>query len=313
MPPQFSRRDLLGTTAAGLASGLAGVASAAEAPRPEEAFRYCLNTATIRGQELGIVGEVEVAARAGYDAIEPWMNTIQKYVEGGGSLKDLRKRIADLGLTVESAIGFAPWIVDDDEARRKGLEQAKRDMDVVAQIGGRRIAAPPAGATDKPLTDLPAIAARYRALLEVGAAAGIVPQVELWGFSKTLNRLAETVYVATECGHPQACVLPDIYHLHKGGSSFDSMKLLSGVAVQVFHMNDYPANPPRESIRDEHRIYPGDGVAPLKATLRDMWKAGFRGVLSLELFNRDYWKQDALLVAKTGLEKMRAAAQGSLD
>jgi 2-keto-myo-inositol isomerase len=314
MPTLLSRRNLLETTAAGLTAGFATAAFAAEpAAKRGSPFRYCLNTATIRGQELGIVREVEVAAQAGYDAIEPWMNTIQKYVAEGGSLKDLRKRIADLGISVESAIGFAPWIVDDDEARRKGLEQAKRDMDVVAGIGGKRLAAPPAGATDKPLTDLAAIAARYRALLEVGAASGVVPQVELWGFSKTLNRLAETVYVATESGHPQACVLPDVYHLHKGGSSFDSMKLLSGVAVQVFHMNDYPANPPRDSIRDEHRIYPGDGVAPLKSTLREMYQAGFRGILSLELFNREYWKQDALAVAKTGLEKMRTAVQSSLE
>ena len=29
--------------------------------------------------------------------------------------------------------------------------------------------------------------------------------------------------------------------------------------------------------------------------------------LSLELFNREYWKLDALTVARTGLEKMKAA------
>lgn len=308
----LSRRHLLGTAAAGVATGLAAGAVAAENDRREKPFRYCLNTGTIRGQELGIVREVEVTAQAGYDAIEPWVNSIHKYVEGGGSLKDLGKRISDLGITVESAIGFAPWIVDDDDARRKGLEQAKRDMDALVQIGGKRLAAPPAGVGDKPITDLPAIAARYRALLEVGASIGVVPEVEVWGFSKTLGRLAETVFVAVESGHPQACVLPDVYHLYKGGSSFDSLKLLSGVAVQVFHMNDYPADPPRATIKDEHRVYPGDGVAPLKAILRDMRQAGFRGFLSLELFNRDYWKQDALVVAKTGLEKMRAVAEASL-
>ena len=30
-------------------------------------------------------------------------------------------------------------------------------------------------------------------------------------------------------------------------------------------------------------------------------------MLSLELFNRDYWKQDPLEVAKTGLAKVKAA------
>ncbi|MFN0197495.1 MAG: hypothetical protein ACKVT0_12185 [Planctomycetaceae bacterium] len=36
---------------------------------------------------------------------------------------------------------------------------------------------------------------------------------------------------------------------------------------------------------------------------------GFEGTLSLELFNRDYWQQDALTVSKTGLEKMQASVE----
>ena len=32
-------------------------------------------------------------------------------------------------------------------------------------------------------------------------------------------------------------------------------------------------------------------------------------MLSLELFNRDYWKQDALTVARTGREKIQALVQ----
>ena len=31
------------------------------------------------------------------------------------------------------------------------------------------------------------------------------------------------------------------------------------------------------------------------------------------LFNQDYWKQDALLVARTGLEKMKAVVQAALQ
>src|SRR5258708_31423101 len=69
-------------------------------------FRFCLNTATIRGQKLGIVKEIEIAAQAGYDAIEPWVDSIQEYTKKDGALSDLRKRIADSGLTVEGAIGF---------------------------------------------------------------------------------------------------------------------------------------------------------------------------------------------------------------
>lgn len=309
MPNDVSRRGLL--AGAGAAT-LAGLASAADAPPPREPFTYCLNTSTIRGQNLGIVEEVAIAARAGYQAIEPWINELERYVQGGGRLSELRRRIADAGLTVPSAIGFAEWIVDDAARRRRGLEDARRAMDLVRQLGGTRLAAPPSGATDRDGPPLAAIAERYRALLEIGDRVGVVPQLEVWGFSRTLSRLGECAHVALESGHPRACVLADVYHLHKGGSGFATAGLLSGRALQVFHMNDYPARPPRAEITDAHRVYPGDGSAPLVELLRGLRRAGFAGVLSLELFNRSYWKQDALRVARTGLEKMRAVVRLSL-
>ena len=95
--------------------------------------------------------------------------------------------------------------------------------------------------------------------------------------------------------------------MYKGNSGFNGLKLLNDAAVPVFRFNDYPADPPRETINDSHRVYPGDGVAPISAILRDLRAGGFRGALSLELFNREYWKQAPLTVARTGLKKMQAA------
>ncbi|MDH7568658.1 MAG: sugar phosphate isomerase/epimerase, partial [Armatimonadota bacterium] len=149
-------------------------------------------------------------------------------------------------------------------------------------------------------------------LLELGTTMGVVPQLELWGFSKCLSRLSEVVFVALESAHPNACLLLDVYHLHRGGSDPNGLKLLSGSALHVFHMNDYPAHVPREALTDADRVYPGDGDAPLDTILRDLHAIGFRGALSLELFNKSYWQQDALAVARTGLEKMRAAVTRAL-
>ena len=299
---------LVGTAVAGQKFAATAQAAAPAAPsngRTNRPFRFCLNTATIRGQKLGIVEEIEIAAKAGYDGIEPWVEAIDAYVKGGGSLKDLRKRVADHGLVVESAIGFPEWIVDDDARRAKGLERAKRELDLVAQIGGRRFAAPPAGATDVPGLNLRRATERYRTLLEAGEQVGVVVQLELWGFSKNLNHLGECVGVAVDTGHPKACVLADVFHLHKGGSDFRGLSLLGPNTVQVLHMNDYPADPPREKIDDSFRVYPGDGTAPLGELLRTLHGTGGTKVLSLEVFNQQYWAQDALGVARTGLEKMK--------
>ena len=141
---------------------------------------------------------------------------------------------------------------------------------------------------------------------------GVTPMLEVWGFSKNLHRLGEAVLVAIESGHPDACLLPDVYHIYKGGSDFTGLKMLSRTSVHAFHMNDYPADPPRETIADKDRVYPGDGVAPLDRILKDLAGINPEMVLSLELFNPTYWKQDALEVAKTGLAKLKAAVVSAL-
>jgi len=323
MSHRMDRREwLIGSTALAATASIAITGSAnvgtlplsspqaASSTRPADPFRYCLNTSTLRGQKLSLREEVRIASQAGYTGIEPWIREIQAHVKQGGSLKDLNKEIADSGLTVESAIGFSNWIVDDDAKRSAALEQAKREMDLVRQIGGTRIAAPPAGATNQDDLDLAAAAQRYRTLLELGQKMGVTPQLELWGFSKTLSRLGELAHVAIESGHADACVMPDVYHIYKGGSDFNGLKLFNGKQIHVFHMNDYPAQPPRSEINDAARVYPGDGVAPLAQIFETLRSIGFQGALSLELFNPDYWKQDPLTVAKTGLDKMRQSATG---
>ena len=320
MKHTLSRRQVLVSAAAvatGIASSPSGkgaeVASSNDSVAKIQAaakdVKYCLNMSTIRGQKLTLPRQVEVAAKAGYQAIEPWMGELDQFVQDGGKLADLRKQIEDAGLTVESAIGFAQWIVDDDEKRKAGLEQAKKDMGTLQQLGGKRIAAPPTGATNQTDLNLLKAADRYRALLELGDTMGIIPQVEVWGFSTSLSRLGETMLVALEARHPKACVLPDVYHLYKGGSEFSGLRMISSESIQVFHMNDYPKEPPRATIKDADRVYPGDGIAPLGEILRTLFSNGFRGVLSLELFNPEYWKQDALEVAKRGLEKMKESVR----
>ena len=138
------------------------------------------------------------------------------------------------------------------------MEDAKRDMDLLAQLGAKRIAAPPAGA--RGIVEPMAAAERYRTLLNAGDDIGVVPQIEMWGGNKSIGRVSTAIYIALEAGHPNACFLGDVYHTYKGGSDFDALKMLGPQALQVFHWNDYPANPTRENIGDGDRVYPGDGA-----------------------------------------------------
>src|SRR5690348_5913674 len=97
---KLSRREALARTGLLVGGGILGgklelsrASAATPAQDPARPFLFCLNMATIRGQKLGIVKEVDVAAKAGYDGIEPWVETLDAYVKEGGSLPDLKKRI----------------------------------------------------------------------------------------------------------------------------------------------------------------------------------------------------------------------------
>lgn len=296
----LTRRNLFKNT--GLAS-LAAMLPQTVFPKATDkssVFRFCLNTSTISGQNPGLLKYIDIASEAGYDGIELWIKDVKQHLESGNSAQSLKKYIADHGLKVENSIGFAPWL-----AGKQGFEQMKTEMEMMAGIGCSRIAAPASGVPyDKPF-DLTEFGNTFKKLIELGRQTGVLPILEFWGASKVLYHIGQAMMIAAVANDPDVKILADVYHLFRGNSGFNSLKMLHGNVIEVFHMNDFVALIPREQQTDSDRVYPGDGAAPMKQILSDLKNMGGTKVLSLELFNESYWKQDPLLVAKTGLEKMK--------
>lgn len=309
MTEGLNRRQVLKKM--GLAAGAAALGSNVAASikvdkKNDHGFAYSLNMSTIRGHNLGFVKELEVAAKAGFTSVEIWLDTLQAYLQNGGSLSEAKKIIDGLGLKVEDAIGFAPWIVDDDAIRQKALVQLQADMDMLAKIGCHRIAAPPAGATKLPAINLDTIAERYNAILKMGKQSGVIPQLEMWGGSVNLKRVSQVLYVAAACGDADARILLDVFHIYKGQSPVESLAFVGVSALEIFHVNDYPAGISPEQISEPDRIYVGDGIAPIKQLLLLARHPDKPLIISFEVFNKGYYGQDALKVAKTALKKMKA-------
>jgi 2-keto-myo-inositol isomerase len=306
----LNRRQML--KAIGVTAGAAvlskAIFAAPIAPKTGNGFVYSLNMSTIRGHNLGFVKELEVAAKAGFTSVEIWIDTLQTYLQGGGSVLEAKKIIDGFGLKIEDAIGFAPWLVDDETTRKKGLEQLQQEMEILAKIGCHRIAAPPAGVTKGPVLDLDVVTERYVTILKMGEQTGVMPQLEMWGGSQNLKHISQVLYVATQSGDANARILLDVFHIFKGGSSVESLNYVGHHALDIFHVNDYPAGISPEKISEPDRIYCGDGIAPLKQILQKVKNPERPLVISFEVFNKGYYAQDALTVAKTALAKMKAIA-----
>jgi sugar phosphate isomerase/epimerase len=289
-------------------AGLAGIAallpvkSIPPASYPETRFRYCLNTSTVSKDPLDIKKYIDIASGAGYDGIEIWIRDLKKYLDSGKKAGDLKKYLTDKNLTVENAIGFAPWLADKED----GFRQIKEEMEMVASIGGKRIAAPASGVKGDKTLDLFMAGERYRELLQLGRETGVMPQLEFWGASDVLWHIGQTLMIVSVAGDMDSKILPDVYHMFRGGSSFDTLNIIDGSLIEIFHFNDFISSKPRKVQNDSDRVYPGDGSAPFKDIISRLKVMGGEKVLSLELFNETYWLNDPLSIAKTGLTKMKA-------
>ncbi len=298
-----TRRNLLKSLALAPMAVAASPLVAQTTEKRESTFKYSLNTSTIRGQKLTLPQIIELAARAGYDGFEPWMMEIQAYLSEGKTLASLKKLASDAGLEFFDCIGFPTWMAQDEAKSKTGFSQMESEMGILSELGCPRVAAPAIG-TDAPL-DLLQAGEKYKRLLEIGRKTGVMPQLEFWGAFPSFFHLGQAMAVAAAADDKDAKILADVYHLFRGGSGFEGMKMLDGHAIDIFHMNDFPKEIPRTEQQDKDRVFPGDGGAPMQDLANTLKSKGGQIILSLELFNPTYYAMDAEYVIKTGLEKMK--------
>jgi 2-keto-myo-inositol isomerase len=296
----------------GVAAGSAVIPQASATsikPAEKTQFTFCLNMATIHGQKLGFIKELEVAAKAGYGSVEIWIDTLKEYLQKGGTINEAKLRLNDLGVKVENCIAFSEWVVDDPDTRKKALVQMKSEMGMIANLGCKRIAATGKGLTSDTTISLDAIAERYGVVLDMGIWEGVIPLLEMWGFQKKMSTVSEVTYSVMQSGHSSAKILLDIFHIYKGNTPLDTLSFINPEINDILHMNDYPSLLSSAVITDADRIYPGDGVAPIKQILKTLKRQDQPLILSAELFNKNYYSEDALIVAKTALNKMKAVVK----
>lgn len=320
---KVSRRKAIGTGLIASVAALSGYAfktgkdnqslKKTTTPKKKLPFRISLNTSTLLHYKLAVDVQIDMVADAGFDGIELWMSDIKSYLKNGGSSKDLKEKLEARQLVLENIIGFSKWCSDDPGERKKAIDQLREEMIITSELGGKFIAAPVQGIASLDPNKYDDYAQRYAAILRLGDETGVTPIIEIWG-SGVLHSVADCAQIAISTGHPKATMLFDFYHVYRGGNHWPTFDCLNGKKLPVIHMNDYPASPSRELLNDSHRIFPGDGICPFDTVIPMLYDAGFRGGLSVELFNKEYWAtMDAATILKNSYEKTCQVVEHALS
>ena len=264
-------------------------------------FVYCLNTSTIRPTPL--LEKIRLAGKAGYTAIEPWNDEITAYLDQGGSLAELKRALGDAGLRVVSVIALHGWITAEGAEHARVLDDCRRRMAQAAELGSPYIVASP----PQEVVDLGRATERFAELLEIGKGIGVTP---FHGVPRVRRRhQGRRQRLGDRVGdrRSRATVVADVFHMIRGGRHASTTCSSSqAIASRTSTSTTCPAQPDPLTQKDEDRVMVGDGIADLPRVIANLRTIGYRGPLSLELFNRELWSQDPATVIRRGIERIRA-------
>jgi 2-keto-myo-inositol isomerase len=267
-------------------------------------MRLGFNGATTQTADLAT--DVRIAGQAGYDVIELRDDKLDQFLTKG-SLDDVRRMLREARVVAWTINAISRVGVDGAAGTEHAVARC-RELSRYAQAiecpWVLVVPGPTEGRTDAQV--MRDTVATLRKMAEAAAEFGISVAFEFMGFPWAAVRdVAGAWAVVQETNRPNLGIIVDTAHFYAGGSTLESIRQVNPKQLVVLHINDVE-DVAKPDITDGHRLYPGEGVIPLQDILGAVRATGWDGVLSVELFREEYWRQDPLAVAREAKAKTLA-------
>jgi sugar phosphate isomerase/epimerase len=275
---------------------------AALAP-PAPALYPCMHMATTR--TAGFKASIAAYAKAGFRAVELWLASADDFLPQS-SPAEMKRMLADHGLAPVSAGSVRSLFFARSPEHAKRMDELKARLELCAQLGIPFLVSPSV-VNEKGIrsADFEAGAATAHEVGEIARQFKVVVGVEFLKTANYLGCLTSVLELCRKAGHPNVRPVLDTFHFHAGVSKMEDLDLLREGELGLLHICDVPASVPREVLGDGDRVLPGEGCIPLDKIVARVTAAGYRGPVSLELFNKTLWNEDPAAVARKALAAIR--------
>lgn len=260
-------------------------------------MKIALNGATTMKADLET--DIRAAAEAGFDLIEIWAAKLRVFLRTR-TVDDLKSLLSESGLQPYSinSIEHVTFRSDDDYAKIKA--ECEELSSIAGQIGCPYIVVVPgklpAGATKEQVIDESVRV--LNELADIAGAHGVSLAFEFLGQTdcsvQTLDLCNEIV---EKVNRDNVGNVLDTFHFYAGNSTFEAIDTLRPEKLFIFHIND-AEDLPKETLTDAERLYPGEGILPIKEIKARFDKIGYDRMVSIEIFRPEYWDQDPFEVAR---------------
>jgi len=254
--------------------------------------RWAFNSATV--MHLPWKQELQLLERFGWRAAEVWYDKFQAAIKSGDAASPaaLARQARSAGI---EPIGVCAGMVFTDPATRdRELADINIRLDFTAEIGAPSLTVVCLGdPTPDYASAYSVLADKLRAVAEAAAARKVRVNVEFLGGQTIVSNIASCVDLIRRIDHPSLGMLLDLVHYYVGPSHMEDLERLPAGKLHMIHIDDSP-DLPIESLKDDQRVFPGEGRIDLPRVLAQIESiTQYDGYHSVELYDETIWKMDA--------------------
>lgn len=256
-----------------------------------------------------LAGKLEAAAAAGFDGVEIFENDLLTF---DGKPADVRRIAADLGLSITMFQPFRDFEGMPGTLRTRTFERMQRKFDVMEELGTDLLLVC-SNVSPQSLPERGRIVDDFRELGDLAAARGLRVGYEALAWGRHVHDHRDAWDIVHRVNHPNIGLILDSFHSLARNVPIDSIRDIDPAKLFIVQIADAPRLEMDHLYWSRHfRNMPGQGDLPIIDYVRALIAIGYRGPLSLEIFNDRFRAGSASGIALDGYRSLKLVEDEAL-
>ncbi|MFV3128949.1 bifunctional sugar phosphate isomerase/epimerase/4-hydroxyphenylpyruvate dioxygenase family protein [Niveispirillum sp. KHB5.9] len=280
--------------------------NAAEKPGLALGLAKSIATVSISGS---LPAKLEAASAAGFDGVEIFENDLLTF---DGTPADVRRIAADLGLAITMFQPFRDFEGMPGTLRTRTFERMQRKFDVMAELGTDLLLVC-SNVSPQSLSERGRIVDDFRELGDLAAARGLRVGYEALAWGRHVHDHRDAWDIVHRANHPNIGLILDSFHSLARNVPTDSIRDIDPAKLFIVQIADAPRLDMDHLYWSRHfRNMPGQGDLPITDYVRALLAIGYKGPLSLEIFNDRFRAGSASGIALDGYRSLKLVEDEAL-
>jgi 4-hydroxyphenylpyruvate dioxygenase len=266
-------------------------------------LRWSIATVCMGG---ALEAKLAAAAKAGFRAVEIFENDLTFF---SGKPRDARAMAVDLGLEIVALQPMRDFEAMPESIRARNFERATRKFELMHELGVRLLCLC-SNVSEEAINDAARAANDLAELADQARRHGFSIGYEALAWGRHVRDWTAAWDIVRAADRPNLGIVLDSFHACVRGNAIEPMSVVPADRIALVQVADAPAlQMDPLSLSRHYRCYPGQGDYPIVDYLDAVTRAGYRGPVSLEIFNDQFRGASANTIALDGMRSLRALGE----